>query len=364
MSSKLVIDSLMKHYPNVSRPAINKVSITIEAGEILALLGPSGCGKTTTLRSVAGLEQPTGGTISIDGIVVNDPANGIFVQPQRRNLGMVFQSYAVWPHMTVRENVAYPLLARKASAKEIRSKVDEALELVGLSDYIDRPVVALSGGQMQRVALARSLSYKPRLLLLDEPLSNLDAKLRIRLRDDLRKIIKEAGVTALYVTHDQAEAVVLGDRIGVMRDGELLQIDTPLGLYNNPANSFIANFTGAEAVLNGVIEPVGGRGVLRLVGSDEQIKLIDDEQLIKARNVKISIRPENVSINSVTEGGHAVAFVGNIVDRQYQGTQTLYSVDLYGQRMDILELGTSPRFQSGEAVKVNFPIDNCSVFIN
>jgi len=365
MSSKLVIDSLMMHYPNVSRLAINKVSITIESGEILAVLGPSGCGKTTTLRSVAGLEQPTGGTISIDGVVVNDPANGIFVQPQRRNLGMVFQSYAVWPHMTVRENVAYPLVARKASPREIRAKVDEALELVGLSDYVDRPVVALSGGQMQRVALARSLSYKPRLLLLDEPLSNLDAKLRIRLRDDLRKIIKEAGVTALYVTHDQAEAVVLGDRIAVMKDGELLQIDTPQGLYNNPVNSFIANFTGAEAVLNGVIDPVGaGQGILRLVGSDQKIKLINDAQLVEARNVRISIRPENVSINPISDGNNALAYIGNIVDLQYQGTQTLYSVDLYGQKMDILELGTEPRFRSGEAVKVNFPVDNCSVFIN
>jgi iron(III) transport system ATP-binding protein len=218
---------------------------------------------------------------------------------------------------------------------------------------------------MQRVALARSLSYKPRLLLLDEPFSNLDAKLRIRLRDDLRTIIKEAGVTALYVTHDQAEAVVLGDRIGVMKDGELLQIDTPQGLYNNPANSFIANFTGAEAVLDGIIEPTpGGHGVLRLVGSAEQIKLIDDEQLIKAKNVKISIRPENVTINAVSDGDQHAPFLGNIVELQYQGTQTLYSVDLYGQKMEILELGTEPRFRSGEAVKINFPANNCSVFIN
>lgn len=365
MSSKLVITGLVKQYPNVRRPAINDVSLTVEAGEILALLGPSGCGKTTTLRSVAGLEHPTGGTITIDGVLVNDPANGVFVPPQRRHLGMVFQSYAVWPHMTVRNNVAYPLVARKIPAAELKKKVDEAIELVGLSDYIDRPVVALSGGQMQRVALARSLSYKPRLLLLDEPLSNLDAKLRIRLRDDLRVIIKEAGVTALYVTHDQAEAVVLGDRIGVMKDGELLQVDTPMGLYNNPANSFIANFTGAEAVLNGVIDSTAsGRGVLKLVGSDEQIKLIDEPLLIKARNVKISIRPENVSISGVSENSGDVRFLGNIVDFQYQGTQTLYCVDLYGQKMDILELGTKPRFQSGDPVNVHFPINNCSVFIN
>jgi len=279
---------------------------------------------------------------------------------------MVFQSYAVWPHMTVRENVAYPLIARRVPEKEIRAKVDETIALVGLSDYIDRPVVALSGGQMQRVALARSLSYKPRLLLLDEPLSNLDAKLRIRLRDDLRSIIKDAGVTALYVTHDQAEAVVLGDRIGVMKDGELLQVANPQTLYNNPANSFIANFTGAEAVLKGVVERAGnGTGSLKLIGCSQQLKLIDDPTLIRAGQVKISVRPENVSLNPISHDDSAsTTFSGRILSLQYLGTQTLYCVDLYGQRMDILELGTVPRFRSGETVEVDFPIDNCSIFID
>ena len=163
---------------------------------------------------------------------------------------MVFQSYAVWPHMTVRQNVIYPLKHRKIARAEAGRKVDEVLELVGLSEYADRPVVALSGGQMQRVALARSIVYRPQLLLLDEPLSNLDAKLRLRLRDDLRVILKQTGMTALYVTHDQAEAVVLGDRIGVMRDGKLLQIGTPDQIYNRPADLFVANFTGATNELD------------------------------------------------------------------------------------------------------------------
>ena len=166
---------------------------------------------------------------------------------------MVFQSYAVWPHMTVRQNVVYPLKHRKISRADARRKVDEALELVGLSEYAERPVVALSGGQMQRVALARSIVYRPQLLLLDEPLSNLDAKLRLRLRDDLRVILKQTGMTALYVTHDQAEAVVLGDRIGVMRDGKLLQMDTPDAIYNRPADLFVANFTGATNELAGTL---------------------------------------------------------------------------------------------------------------
>ena len=218
MTATLDVTDLHKQF-SIGRPAIDGVSFAVPAGEIVVLLGPSGCGKTTTLRCVAGLEHPTSGEISIAGRVVSSPARGILVPPRLRDLGMVFQSYAVWPHMTVRQNVIYPLKHRRIARADAGRKVDEVLELVGLSEYADRPVVALSGGQMQRVALARSIVYRPQLLLLDEPLSNLDAKLRLRLRDDLRVILKQTGMTALYVTHDQAEAVVLGDRIGVMLDG-------------------------------------------------------------------------------------------------------------------------------------------------
>src|SRR6202000_1129016 len=237
----------------VGRPAIDGVSFAVPAGEIVVLLGPSGCGKTTTLRCVAGLEHPTDGEISIAGRLVSSPARGVLVPPRLRDLGMVFQSYAVWPHMTVRQNVVYPLKHRKISRDDAARKVEEALALVGLSEYAERPVTSLSGGQMQRVALARSLVYRPQLLLLDEPLSNLDAKLRIRLRDELRRILKATGMTGLYVTHDQAEAVVLGDRIGVMKDGKLLQMASPAEIYNRPADSFVANFTGASNVLLGKV---------------------------------------------------------------------------------------------------------------
>src|SRR5258705_762359 len=244
MTATLDVSDLRKQFA-IGRPAIDGVSFAVPAGEIVVLLGPSGCGKTTTLRCVAGLEHPTGGEISIGGLVVSSPARGILVPPRSRDLGMVFQSYAVWPHMTVRQNVIYPLKHRKISRAEATRKVDEVLELVGLSEYADRPVVALSGGQMQRVALARSIVYRPQLLLLDEPLSNLDAKLRLRLRDDLRVILQQTGMTALYVTHDQAEAVVLGDRIGAIRDSKLLQMGTPDQIYNPPADLFVANFTRA-----------------------------------------------------------------------------------------------------------------------
>src|SRR6476659_5120995 len=236
MTATLDVTDLRKQF-SIGRPAIDGVSFGVPAGEIVVLLGPSGCGKTTTLRCVAGLEHPTSGEIGIAGRIVSAPARGILVPPRLRDLGMVFQSYAVWPHMTVRQNVIYPLKHRRMSRAAANAKVDEALQLVGLSEYADRPVVALSGGQMQRVALARSIVYRPQLLL----------------RDDLRTILKQTGMTALYVTHDQAEAVVLGDRIGVMRDGKLLQMGTPDEIYNRPADLFVDKFTGATNELTGIL---------------------------------------------------------------------------------------------------------------
>ncbi|MBV9563835.1 MAG: ABC transporter ATP-binding protein, partial [Bradyrhizobium sp.] len=258
MTGTLEVTHLRKQFA-IGRPAIDGVSFGVPAGEIVVLLGPSGCGKTTTLRCVAGLEHPTGGEIAIGGKVMSSPERGVLVPPRQRDLGMVFQSYAVWPHMTVRQNVVYPLKHRKVARADADKKVADVLALVGLSEYADRPVVALSGGQMQRVALARAIVYRPQLLLLDEPLSNLDAKLRLRLRDDLRVILKQTGMTALYVTHDQAEAVVLGDRIGVMRDGKLLQIGSPDEIYNRPADLFVANFTGATNELAGTLVERNGK---------------------------------------------------------------------------------------------------------
>ena len=264
MSAALDVRNLRKQFAT-GRPAIDGVSFTVPPGEIVVLLGPSGCGKTTTLRCVAGLEHPTDGAISIADRTVSAPAKGILVPPRLRDIGMVFQSYAVWPHMTVRQNVNYPLKHRGTKGPEALKLVADVLELVGLSEYADRPVVALSGGQMQRVALARSIVYRPKLLLLDEPLSNLDAKLRLRLRDDLRRILKQTGMTGLYVTHDQAEAVVLGDRIGVMRDGKLLQMAPPDQIYNRPADLFVANFTGATNEIAGrVTENRGDYTVIEL----------------------------------------------------------------------------------------------------
>jgi len=295
MTAPLDVTDLRKQF-SIGRPAVDGVSFAVPAGEIVVLLGPSGCGKTTTLRCVAGLEHPTSGEISIAGRLVSSPARGILVPPRSRDLGMVFQSYAVWPHMTVRQNVIYPLKHRRIARAEAGRKVDEVLELVGLSEYADRPVVALSGGQMQRVALARSIVYRPQLLLLDEPLSNLDAKLRLRLRDDLRVILKQTGMTALYVTHDQAEAVVLGDRIGVMRDGKLLQMGSPDEIYNRPADLFVANFTGATNEIAGTLIERNGASGLADVGSGQRVEVALLQSIAAGEKIRIALRPENIAL--------------------------------------------------------------------
>jgi iron(III) transport system ATP-binding protein len=355
MTATLEVTDLRKQFA-IGRPAIDGVSFAVPAGEIVVLLGPSGCGKTTTLRCVAGLEHPTSGEIAIGGRVVSSPERGILVPPRARDLGMVFQSYAVWPHMTVRQNVVYPFKHRDIARGEANRKVDEVLKLVGLSEYADRAVVALSGGQMQRVALARSIVYRPLLLLLDEPLSNLDAKLRLRLRDDLRIILKQTGMTALYVTHDQAEAVVLGDRIGVMRDGKLLQIGTPDQIYNRPADLFVANFTGATNELTGtLVERNGAFGVVDF-GEGQRGEAALLQALNPGDKVRIALRPENIGI-----GGRdgANLFPARVVDRRYQGTQTVYDIDLFGRRLEVLELGTAARHGIGVETQVALPREGC-----
>ena len=359
MSSALLIEDLVKQFAT-GKPAVDGVSFDVPAGEIVVLLGPSGCDKTTTLRCVAGLEHPTGGRISIGDRVVSEPQRGILVSPRDRDIGMVFQSYAVWPHMTVRQNVAYPLKHRRNGAGgdrggDINAKVDDTLALVGLAEYAERPVTSLSGGQMQRVALARSLVYRPQLLLLDEPLSNLDAKLRIRLRDELRRILKQTGMTGLYVTHDQSEAVVLGDRIGVMKDGKLLQMAAPAEIYNRPADPFVANFTGASNVLLGkVLGRSGDRATIDL-GGVGRIEAWTPQPLSPGDKARVALRAENIRLG---ERGPANVFSGRVIERRYQGMQTLYDVELGGQRLEALELGTAARHQEGE-IALTLPPDTC-----
>jgi iron(III) transport system ATP-binding protein len=231
--------------------ALTGINFEVKTGSFFTLLGPSGCGKTTTLRSVAGLERPDAGEISIAGRKVFSSSEGIFVPGNKREIGMVFQSYAVWPHMTVFKNVAYPLKARYKPRGEIEEKVHKALHLVGLDEFGDRLAPRLSGGQQQRVALARALVAEPQVLLLDEPLSNLDAKLRNHMRWELKELQTRLGTTTLYVTHDQIEALAISDEIALMNKGRIIQIGTPQEIYGNPVNEFAADFIGAANIIHG-----------------------------------------------------------------------------------------------------------------
>ena len=321
---------------------VKDVDLQIRDKEFMVFVGPSGCGKTTTLRCVAGLEHPTSGRISIGGRVVSEPERGVLVSPRERDIGMVFQSYAVWPHMTVHQNVAYPLKYRrksKGSGGDINTQVRETLELVGLGEYAERPVTSLSGGQMQRVALARSLVYRPQLLLLDEP----------------RRILKMTGMTGLYVTHDQSEAVVLGDRIGVMRNGKLLQMAPPGEIYNRPADSFVANFTGASNVLLGkVLERKGEQAVIDL-GAAGHIQAWTPQALVAGDKARVALRAENIRLG---ERGPANSFTGRVTERRYQGMQTIYDVEFGGQKVEVLELGTAARHNDGE-VAITLPPETC-----
>jgi iron(III) transport system ATP-binding protein len=353
VSSHLSVHNLRKSFDSDTPPAVDGIDFNVEAGEVVVLLGPSGCGKTTTLRMVAGLEEPTAGEIRIGGRTVYSSDTGARVPAKNRDIGMVFQSYAVWPHMTVFGNVAYPLRRRGLRGPELSRKVEEALAIVGLEAYAQRSVVALSGGQMQRVALARALAYSPKILLLDEPLSNLDAKLRIRLRDDLRCIIKAAGLTALYVTHDQSEAVVLGDRIAVMSNGRILQMSAPLALYNNPADLFVASFTGVSNLLPcRWVEP----GVVELsCGSGTRLAAPAATRPSSERDAVLALRPENITLAAYA-GPHAPAdLTGTIVSGQFHGSQSVYRVDVEGTAIEVLELGTAPRFVEGERVAMFIP---------
>jgi iron(III) transport system ATP-binding protein len=279
--------------------AVSNLSLDIGAGEFVTLLGPSGCGKTTTLRMVAGLERNTEGRILIGDTVVSDPQRGVFVQPERRRLGMVFQSYAIWPHMTVFENVAYPLRIRRRPSAEIERRVHEALTLVEMQDYAARPAPALSGGQQQRVAIARSLVFEPAVLLLDEPLSNLDARLRVQMGDELRALQQRLSITSLYVTHDQEEAMALSDRVVVMQRGKVLQSGAPEAIYRRPRSRDVAAFFGAPNLLPAYVvscRPDGDAFVVRLQGQGWQGACRAGEGCSPGGDMLLIARPEDLAL--------------------------------------------------------------------
>jgi iron(III) transport system ATP-binding protein len=306
--------------------AVKDVSFTVEPGELFTLLGPSGCGKSTTLRSIAGLEQPDSGVVSVGGTVlfaagaaaqkrVNVPAN-------KRGLGMVFQSYAIWPHMSVFENVAFPLRVRprrqRPSKREMSERVERVLETMELLQYADRHATKLSGGQQQRLALARAIVVEPSLLLLDEPLSNLDAKLRESLRFELKRLQRELGITSIYVTHDQIEALSLSSNIAVMRAGEIVQLGKPRDIYENPQNKFVAEFIGTSNFIDGTVKTRSGeRYVVETL--DGRLTLDAALDVPPGTEVVVSIRPEAVMLTTERPLDAVNVWEGNVTTRAFLG---------------------------------------------
>jgi len=305
--------------------AAEEVTFEVPAGKLFTLLGPSGCGKTTTLRSIAGLERPRSGEISVGGALIYSSRKNVFIPPNRRGLGMVFQSYAIWPHMTVFENAAFPLQVGKQrpSRRQIQERVMRVLKVVALEDMAEREATKLSGGQQQRLALARALVMEPPLLLLDEPLSNLDAKLRERMRFELKRLQRELGITTVYVTHDQSEALALSHSIAVMNGGRIEQIGNPREIYERPRNQFVADFVGSTNFLEARVLSRDG-DFYRVSSQIGGMKVLATDPLATDEIVTISLRPEDVELSEIAKEGentwegtvYQKVFLGESVDFQ------------------------------------------------
>ena len=347
--ASIEVRDLVVRYGTVS--AVRGVSFTVDAGEHLTLLGPSGCGKTTTLRAIAGLERPTSGEIRIGGTPVF--AEHVNIPAERRGLSMVFQSYAIWPHMSVFDNVAYGLRVRKRPELEVRTRVREALDLVQLGDLAARSAAKLSGGQQQRVALARAFVFSPSVLLFDEPLSNLDAKLRAEMRVELKELQRRLDITSVYVTHDLEEALAISDRIIVMRDGVIEQVGTPGDIYDRPRNTFVADFVGSANLIRGrrrpdlerdglvVLETAGGA----LVHGTATGRPLGAEALMAVRTVRLRLDPARPA-------GAVNAWSARIRQRVFQGDFTQYHVDWEGRTL-IVRLAAAEPLAEGDEVYVS-----------
>ena len=354
MSKKLILDHISKYYGSLV--AVNDVNLEIEPGEFLCFLGPSGCGKTTILRMITGFEQVTSGQIIYDGRVLND------IIPQQREFGIVFQSYALFPNMTVNQNVAFGLKMRNMPQADIDKRVEEILKLMGLGGWEGHYPSQLSGGQQQRVALGRAIAIKPNVLLLDEPLSALDAKIRVRLRTVIKRLQEELGITMIYVTHDQEEALAMADRVVIMRDGEFRQIGSPWEIYKKPNSSFIAEFVGTSNFIKG--QRQGDK-----VQFGERAMVVENLAKANADTVYLAIRPENIEFLRQNRSLDAFA-PSNIVDVNVEVVNFLGAVVritfiLEGEEMfvDITEKEfekISPK--RGDRIKLHFPPEAFHVY--
>ena len=349
------VQNLVKQFGD--QRALDDVSFAVKEGELFTLLGPSGCGKSTTLMSIAGFQQPEAGRIAVGDETFFDASRRVAVPAEQRNLGIVFQSYAVWPHMTVFDNLAFPLKVRKLKRAAIRTRVLDVLELVEMTAYEKRYPHQLSGGQQQRVALARALVYSPSVLLLDEPFSNLDAKLRERARAWVKELQHRLGLTTIFVTHDQDEALSMSDRVAVMSAGEVQQIGTPEDVYRRPANRFVAEFVGRVNLIEGAAATTAGGAVVEVADSALRLTLGAGQEA--SGQVTIAIRPEAVTLipfddRSVEETNTWDADVGTVA---FLGDHYEYEVSAG----HILLTVQSSRLVPGDRIKVHIPPSACAV---
>jgi len=340
--------------------ALRGIDLEVAEREFCVLLGPSGCGKTTTLRSVAGLERPDAGELEIAGSIVSSPAKGIYIPTEKRDIGMVFQSYAIWPHMNVFQNVAFPLEVRKVDKQQMSDRVMRVLNAVQLDHLVDREATKLSGGQQQRLALARALVMEPQLLLLDEPLSNLDAKLRDRMRTELKRLQRELNLTTIYVTHDQSEALALSHEIAVMSDGFIKQVGTPRQIYETPNSQFVADFVGTTNFIGGTVTAVESGGRCLVSSPMGEIKAHAADGVAKNSTVIVSVRPEDVELSEQAPA----AAEGETIIRA-----TVHHKDFLGEYLDfqvkvgdvVLQSRAHPslRTPTGDPIYVRMKADKC-----
>ncbi len=364
----LQIQQLSKRYESVT--AVAQLDLEIHEAEFFTLLGPSGCGKTTTLRCIGGLEKPDSGIITLRDRIIVDSSRRVFLPPERRNMGMVFQSYALWPHMTVFENVAYPLKLRRVSRAQIREKVQDSLRLVGLEHLSDRQTPQLSGGQQQRVALARALVFSPDVLLLDEPLSNLDAILRDEMRRQLKDLQSRVGVTTIFVTHDQVEALSLSDRIAIMNEGRVEQLGTPKEVYTSPQTPFTQSFLGKILSVDARVTSLQD-GELQLA-----IEGVDKARLVVPRNgegakaaagiregdaVLLSIRPEQIRVSDAVLQDRPNVVPVRVRSALFIGDRSEYVVEL-GAATRVVALPANELFTAGDMAYLEFPEEALSVW--
>lgn len=334
--------------------AVDHVDLEVQPAEIVTLVGPSGCGKTTLLRCIAGLEVPTSGSISIDGRVVYDSVARTFIPPERRGISMMFQSYALWPHMTVEKNVGYPLAQRKTSRSVIRQRVREILDVVGIGDLGEQMPGALSGGQQQRVALARSLIVEPKVVLFDEPLSNVDAKVREKLRIEILEMHRKLDFAALYVTHDQEEAMQMGQRLAVVERGQLAQVGTPKSIYDHPCSRYVANFVGRINEWDGVLHSradslvVEADGIAMSVVPDNVV-----EGCMPGAPVTAIVRPEAIKLSTQGAATFGNAFPGEVRAAMFVGSHSEYVVEV-GGRAVVVWSSEPLEIAEGERVMVSF----------